>query len=168
MARGTGGVFPKAIDVGFEFIFPFFKTLRWRLIMIKNTILCPDRVRRINGSFAFIEHRFIRDGFFASLDRNELLLYLFLVIVGDRNGISFYGYDKICTLLRVSVNGYVPARDSLIEKDLIAFDGKFFQVLSLPEKVIRSSHSLRSREEMEEHDPATIHQLIVHSLGEKP
>jgi hypothetical protein len=31
-----------------------------------NTILCPDRIRKINGSFAYIEHRFLRDGFFAS------------------------------------------------------------------------------------------------------
>ncbi len=132
-----------------------------------NTILCPDRVRKINGSFAFIEHRFIQDGFWAGLDRNELLLYLFLVIVGDRNGVSFYGYDKICTLLRTSLDEYVLARDSLIEKDLIAFEGKLFQVLSLPAKVIRPScPPLKTREEMEKHDPATIHQLIVHSLGE--
>ena len=132
-----------------------------------NTILCPDRVRKIHGGFAFIEHRFLRDGFWASLDRNELLLYLFLVIVGDRNGISFYSYDKICTLLRVSVDEHVLARDSLIEKDLIAFDGKFFQVLSLPEKVFKHAlPPLKTREEMEKHDPATIHQLIIHSLGE--
>jgi hypothetical protein len=132
-----------------------------------NTILCPDRIRKINGSFAYIEHRFLRDGFFASLDHHELLLYLFLVIVGDRNGISFYGYDKICTLLRFSVDEYTLARDSLMKKDLIAFDVKFFQVLSLPAKVIRPScPPLKTRKEMEKHDPATIHQLIAHSLGE--
>jgi len=136
--------------------------------MMKNIILCPDRVRRISGSFAFIEHRFLRDGFFASLDHHELLLYMFLVIVGDRNGISFYRYDKICTLLGVSVDEYTVARNSLIEKDLIAFDGKFFQVLSLPEKVMHSSRSpLKVGEEMEKHDPATIHQLIINSIGEK-
>ena len=134
--------------------------------MIERRLLCPDRVRKINGSFAFIEHRFLRDGFWASLDHHELLLYMFLVIVGDRNGISFYSYDKICTLLRVSVDEHVLARDSLIEKDLIAFDGKFFQVLSLPEKIIHSSFSpLKTREEMKKHDPATVHQLIVDSLG---
>ena len=132
-----------------------------------NTILCPKRVRKINGSFAFIEHRFLGDGFFSSLDHHELILYLFLVIVGDRNGISFYGYDKICTLLRTSLDEHILARDSLIEKDLIAFDGKFFQVLSLPENVIHSSGSpLRTREEMEKHDPATIHQLVMNFLGE--
>ena len=132
-----------------------------------NTILCPKRIRKINGSFAFIEHRFLGDGFFASLDHHELLLYLFLVIVGDRNGISFYGYDKICALLRTSLDEHILARDSLIEKDLIAFDGKFFQVLSLPEKIRKHScPSLRTREEMEKHDPATIHQLVMNFLGE--
>jgi hypothetical protein len=135
--------------------------------MIKNIILCPDRIRKINGSFAFIEHRFLRDGFWASLDHHELLLYLFLVIVGDRNGMSFYSYDKICIVLMVTVDEYVLARDSLMEKDLIAFDGKFFQVLSLPAKVLRPScPPLKTPEEMEKHDPATIHQLIIHSLGE--
>ena len=135
--------------------------------MIEKTILCPDRVRKIGGSFAFIEHRFLRDGFFASLDHHELLLYLFLVIVGDRNGMSFYSYDKICSLLMFSVDEHVLARDSLIEKDLIAFDGKFFQVLSLPKKTHRPSClPLKTPEEMEKHDPATIHQLIINSLGE--
>ncbi len=136
--------------------------------MIEKTILCPDRVRKISGSFAFIEHRFLRDGFLASLDHHELLLYLFLVIVGDRNGMSFYSYDKICALLRVSVDEYILARNSLIENDLIAFDGRFFQVLSLPDNVVNTScPPLKDQEEMEKHDPATIHQLIVNSLGGK-
>jgi len=136
--------------------------------MINKTILCPDKVRKISGSFAFIEHRFLRDGFLASLDHHELLLYLFLIIVGDRNGMSFYSYDKICALLRVSVDEYILARNSLIENDLIAFDGRFFQVLSLPDNVVNTScPPLKDQEEMEKHDPATIHQLIVNSLGGK-
>ncbi|GAH53563.1 unnamed protein product [marine sediment metagenome] len=136
--------------------------------MIEKTPLIPQRIRKISGSFAFIEHRFLRDGFWASLDHHELLLYLFLVIVGDRNGMSFYSYDKICALLRVSVDDYIVARNSLIEKDLIAFDGQFFQVLSLPDNVVNTScPPLKDQEEMEKHDPATIHQLIVNSLGGK-
>jgi len=134
--------------------------------MIEKTPLIAQRLRKINGSFAFIEHRFLRDGFFASLNHHELLLYVFLIIVGDRRGMSFYSYDKICTLLRVSVDEYIAARNSLIEKDLIAFDGRFFQVLSLPEKVPKPScPPIKSQEEMEKHDPATIHQLIISSLG---
>ena len=135
--------------------------------MIQKTPLIPQRVRKINGSFAFIEHRFLRDGFWSSLDHHELVLYLFLVIVGDRNGISFYCYDRICTLLGISVDDYILARNALIEKDLIAFDGRVFQVLSLPEKVVETFRQpLKKPEEMKRHDPATIHQLAVHSLGE--
>ena len=57
--------------------------------MIEKSPLCPERVRKINGSFAFIEHRFIRDGFWSSLSQHELLLYVFLVLVADRNGLSY-------------------------------------------------------------------------------
>jgi hypothetical protein len=42
--------------------------------MIEKSPLCPERVRKITGSFAFIEHRFLRDGFWASLGQHELLL----------------------------------------------------------------------------------------------
>jgi hypothetical protein len=102
--------------------------------MRKKKILNPLRIRQINGGFSFIPHRFITDGFLASLDQKELLLYLFLVLVSDRNGLSFYSYDTICSLLQMRIDQYIKARDGLIEKDLIAFNGTFFQVLSLPKK----------------------------------
>ena len=51
--------------------------------MIEKTTLCANRIRKITGSFAFIEHRFLRDRFFQSLTHHELSLYLFLVLVGD-------------------------------------------------------------------------------------
>ena len=57
------------------------------------------------------------------------------------------------------------ARNRLIEKDLIAFDGRRFQVLSLP------SHPkadvcgpLCTEEDFEEKDPATIREIIRSSL----
>ncbi len=133
--------------------------------MIKSKILCFKRVRRITGSFAFIEHRFLRDGFWDSLSRKELLLYLFLILVADRNGVSYYSYDKMYSLLRISMDEYLNARNALIDKDLIAFDGYFFQVLSLPEKPVnRPLRLLISRQQMEKYDPATIHNLICRSL----
>lgn len=100
--------------------------------MIHKRLLNPQRVRTIQGSFAFIEHRFMREGFWASLDHHELLLYFLLVLVADHQGLSYYGYDKLCSLSRLPLDDYIPARDALIKKDLLAFDGTFFQVLSLP------------------------------------
>ena len=102
--------------------------------MIKKKVLDKNRIRRIDGGFSFIPHRFVLDGFLTALAQKELLLYLFLVLVSDRNGLSFYSYDKICALLELSLDEYMVSRNSLIEKDLIAFDGTFFQVLSLPSK----------------------------------
>jgi hypothetical protein len=107
--------------------------------MMIKVILCPDRVRRITGTFRFVEHRFLKEGLFFILTHCELLLYLFLVLVADRYGLSLYSYDKMCTLLRISVDEFILARDGLIEKDLIAFDGHTFQALSLTRHRTQSS-----------------------------
>ena len=134
--------------------------------MIEKQPLCPDRRRQITGSFAFLEHRFLRDGFWSSLSQHECLLYVFLVLVADRHGLSYYGYDKICTLLRCTLNDYLVARNGLIAKDLVAFDGHLFHVLSLPDRPIGlSAASLRTPEDMQQRDPATIRQIIRQSLG---
>jgi len=134
--------------------------------MIEKQPLDPERVRKINGSFAFLEHRFLRDGFWSSMNQHELLLYVFLVVVADRQGLSYYGYDKLCTLLRFTLDDYLAARHGLIEKDLIAFDGHLFQVLSLPKTPAQGPpQTLRHPWQMEQADPATIRALIRDSLG---
>lgn len=137
--------------------------------MIIKKVLSPNRLRKISGSFAFIEHRFLRDGFWDMLSQHELLLYLLLIVVADRNGLSYYSYDRLCTLLKISVDEYILARDALIEKDLIAFDGSLFQVLSLPPKPRGlAARPLKTAKDMQTHDPATVHQLIKKSLGAQP
>jgi len=134
--------------------------------MTKKKILIAERVRKIDGSFAFIEHRFLRKGFWEDLNHHELLLYIFLILAADRHGLSYYSYDKICILLRISVDEYILAKNALIEKDLIAFDGYLFQVLSLPEKVLSTEPApINTKEDMERRDPATVHQIIVKSLA---
>ncbi|NOQ46551.1 MAG: hypothetical protein GQ559_07745 [Desulfobulbaceae bacterium] len=104
--------------------------------MVKKRILEPARVRNIQGTFAFLEHRFLRQGFFEHLTQHELLLYLFLVLVSDRQGISYYSYDRICSMTGITLDEYIRARDGLIDTDLLAFDGFFFQVLALPDHVV--------------------------------
>ena len=134
--------------------------------MISRQPIVPDRVRRTAGQgFSFIPHRFLRDGFFASLTTNERSLYIFLVLAGDRHGISFYHYDKICTLLSIPLEYYIEARNALIHKDLIAFDGTRFQVLSLPARPVHASPKpLKTQQDFEDHDSATIRQILVTDL----
>lgn len=137
--------------------------------MVQKQPLISHRVRTINGSFAWISHQFLRRGFWSTLTHHELLLYLFLVMVGDRNGLSFYSFDRLCSVLSINTDEYIEARNALIDKDLIAFDGFLFQVLSLPETAaIESGQPLRSQEEMDRHDPATIHQIIARRFGAFP
>jgi len=134
--------------------------------MIAKKSLYPQRIRKINGSFAFIEHRFLRKGFWETLSHHELLLYLFLILVSDRNGLSYYNHDNICTLLKISVDEYILSRNALIEKDLIAFDGHLYQVLSLPDTPMASvPKPIRNAEDMKQKDPATIHQIINEALS---
>jgi hypothetical protein len=134
--------------------------------MIDRQPIVPNRVRRIGGSFAFIEHRFLGQGFWTGLSHHALLLYFFLVLAADRRGLSFYGYDRICSLLGLVLDEYIEARDQLIEEDLIAFDGRFFQVLSLPEGPRRKQPppALIDREDMQRCDYATIKQIIDKQL----
>ena len=126
--------------------------------MIKKKILDPRRIRRIDGGFSFIPHRFIGEGFLATLTQKELLLYLFLIIISDRHGLSFYSYDAICSFLQLTLDQYLGAREGLIKKDLIAFDGTIFQVLDLPPKPLKVS--------VPKEDPATVRQRVMHSLME--
>lgn len=92
----------------------------------------PDRIPRIDGSFAALPHRLLRDGFWASLEHHELLLYVLLALVADRQGMSFYRDDRLAGILRFTLDDFLSARTGLLRKDLIAYDGTRHQVLSLP------------------------------------
>jgi hypothetical protein len=127
--------------------------------MIKKRILNPGRIRHITGGFSYIPHRFLTGGFLASLGQKEILLYLFLVLVSDRYGLSYYSYDMICSLLQLTLEEYLEARDGLLKKDLISFDGKIFQVLDLP---AAPSYAAATSYE----DPATVARMIRQSLQE--
>lgn len=130
-----------------------------------RTPLRPDRIRRTDGGFAFIPNRFLHAGFFASLGLVERSLYFFLVLAGDRCGVSYYAYDRICAALEITPDDYLQARNALIALDLIAFDGSRYQVLSLPPApVVRPCPPLLTASDFEDHDPATIRGIIRASL----
>jgi len=94
----------------------------------------PDRIRSIHGSFSWIDHRFFRQGFDQGLTRVEKLLYLVLVAVSNRDGVSFYSDERLGELLDIRhQHELTGARDELVARDLIAFEEGIYQVLDLPD-----------------------------------
>ena len=129
--------------------------------MITKKVLVADRIRRIDGGFSFIPHRFLTDGFLKALSQQELLLYIFLVLAADRYGLSFYSYARICSSLRMPLEQYSAARDGLIEKDLIGFDGTLYQVLSLPASPAQGSMNTTGRQLTRCQTPTAIGPIIA-------
>lgn len=101
--------------------------------MKSRSPIYPDRIRHISGSFSWLDHRLLHNGFLHLMQPEEMLLYFFLVLVGDRNGVSFYGYDSILHILKLTLDQYIAARNRLIDLSLIAFEDGRYQVLELPE-----------------------------------
>jgi hypothetical protein len=133
---------------------------------MNKSVLVPDRVRKIDGSFSFIPHKFVTAGFFSSLTHHELLLYMLLVMVGDRNGLSYYSQDRLATMLKIALDDFIYARNGLLKKSLIAFNGLLFQVLALPaEPISLTSSALTTEEDFLESDPLMVRQLITAELS---
>lgn len=101
----------------------------------------PDRIRRIQGSFAWLDHRLLREGHVERMTLQDLAVYVFLVLAADRTGTSFYRKDVICRKLGIDWDEFEEAKARLLERGFVAFrpftahdvDG-FYQVLPLPEK----------------------------------
>jgi hypothetical protein len=83
----------------------------------------PQRVRRVEPgrSFAWIDHRLLREGFVPVMTHQDQSLYLFLALVADRDGVSFYRKEKICHILGMDFGAFEVARDRLIDLGLLAF-----------------------------------------------
>jgi hypothetical protein len=113
-------------------------------------LLRPERIRKIEGSFSWIDHRFITGGFLPDLSTLEILLYLFLVAVSDRNGISFYHDDRIASLLKIDLVSLGKARAGLLQRSLLAYEPPLYQILSLPpEPIPLPSREERAKRELE-------------------
>lgn len=105
--------------------------------MIEKRILVPERLRRPPATgWSWVDRRFLREhGDY--LSREAILLYLFLVAVADRHGLSFYSDSALSCRLRLQQPVLERARQELLERDLIALQLPLVQVLSLPSPGVR-------------------------------
>jgi len=95
-------------------------------------VLLPQRLRRVPTQFSWVDQGLVRGGFIDRCDPPAAALYLFLVTVGDAQGLSYYGESALCRHLQLTAAQLCAARDRLIGADLIAFQAPVYQVLALP------------------------------------
>ena len=100
--------------------------------MIRKEIVKPGCVRRMPEGFGWVDHRLVRKGYLKGRSRESLALYLFLVIVGDADGVSYYSAESLCGHINLSSTELSSSRKELCNAELIAYRKPFYQVLALP------------------------------------
>jgi hypothetical protein len=101
--------------------------------MICKHLLRADRQRQIPPSFSWVDHRLIRHRHLSQCDHGAWALYLFLVTVGDVQGLSYYSDAAIGRHLNLEPLRLAAVRQQLQQADLIAYRKPLYQVLSLTE-----------------------------------
>jgi len=93
-----------------------------------------DRIRKIPRQFSWIDQRFIRERYISLCYTESIALYMFLIIVGDAKGLSYYSDKAIIEMLSINKIELEKARSKLIEIDLLAYKKPIYQVLEIPNK----------------------------------
>ena len=122
----------------------------------------PERIRRIPAEgFSWLDRRFVREGFIEPLPAEAILLYFFLVAVGDAQGLSFYADPTISKILKLNPQELSQARARLLSAALILYEYPLYQVLPLPAKVteVRATSSSAARESRRG-DPVSVAELL--------
>ncbi|EKD26218.1 MAG: hypothetical protein ACD_79C01303G0003 [uncultured bacterium] len=99
---------------------------------MEKKIICPERLRQIPAQWSWVDQRLIRLEGLSQCDYKAWALYLFLITVSDRNGLSYYSDHTTIQWLGMSGEELIFAKKALLEADLIACKGGLYQVLSLP------------------------------------
>lgn len=82
-------------------------------------------------SYSIIDHQLLHGGYFNRLSHESLILYLFLAVVGNREGISFYKDSTIREILRIGESKLDNARTQLIEEKLIHYREPYWWVKNM-------------------------------------
>jgi len=99
--------------------------------MKRKALICPQRLRQLPQSYSWVDHRLVQDGYIRGCTPRALALYLFLITVGDDQGVSYYSDYAIGRHLGFSSMPLAQARDELIQAHLIAYERPLYQVLEL-------------------------------------
>src|SRR4030066_1060250 len=84
-------------------------------------------------SYSIIDHQILHGRYLHRLSHESMILYLFLVVVGDRQGRSFYSERSIMEILRLSGPTLNHAREELISEGLISYRRHYWRGNKLPQ-----------------------------------
>jgi len=99
--------------------------------MVSKIPIVSQRIRKVPNHFSWIDHRLVRDRHIENCSHTAAALYLFLVTVGDAQGLSYYSDKSIIKCLSMDQQALEDARANLINIGLIAWQKPLYQVLAL-------------------------------------
>lgn len=98
---------------------------------IRKHPLDPRRVRRVPARFSWVDHRLVRQRLLSAAGVPGSALYLFLAVVGDERGLSYYSDGSVGDHLGMDAATLREAREALLRAGLIAWEAPLYQVLAL-------------------------------------
>lgn len=138
-------------------------------MMSARFMLRADRVRRVPPRFSWLDQRLVREGRLRELSPAAGMLYLFLVTVSDRNGMSWYSPRRICLELGLHEQQLDAARAELERADLVAYGEPFWQVLSLGPRpapaACPGANVGRVQGDERAATPAEVHAMVQEAFG---
>ena len=98
---------------------------------MKKYPIDPARIRHLPPRFSWLDQRLVNDQRLADCPRSSQALYLFLAVVSDAQGLSYYSDKSIRTHLAMEQEELLEARGGLSAPGLILFERPLYQLLSL-------------------------------------
>ena len=92
-------------------------------------------------SYSIVDHALLHHGYLGRLSHQSLVLYLFLVVVCDSEGKSFYATRTMSIILRMDERTLLHAQKELLQERLIAYKTPYWYVMSLTERGRSHAHS---------------------------
>lgn len=87
--------------------------------------------RRAARSYSIVDHELLHGGYLRRLSHQAMALYLFLVVVGNREGRSFYGEATIAGILRFTAAELRHSIQELAGSGLVEYRRPYFHVKNL-------------------------------------
>lgn len=100
---------------------------------VSKAAFARDRIRSIGPGFGWLDHRLVRDHYVERCSHGALALYLFLAVVADGDGVSWWSERSLAGRLGMDADRLRQARAELEAADLIAYQAPVWQVLQLRE-----------------------------------